>query len=334
MPLLKLSISTSLLLHPDFAASPDQYALSHGVELVNPLIPETDFKKDSETKEKAAYDKFNIHLVHYKAIRLRVECKGDQLWVCSIKLNPSLLLYDDKHHPLVEGDLARSLDRLRKTVLPILADSLDSRHIVPGYCGSDEPIASWSKLESKMTLRGIDIHCLHDLHHPEAGLAHGTTKERLQLGPDEDDIIIRFEERIPTAPGAPEATLNLCLRRGALEAGFRGIGRIAKVKGIDRLVEFNATDIVRVLNRETSRISGTCLPIPPEWEGMGKPLTHAKAIALLAQHTDIPVDELLTMHEAIRKFDRKTRQRLDHDVDAAVACLKPVPVTSLFTLPV
>jgi hypothetical protein len=70
------------------------------------------------------------------------------------------------------------------------------------------------------------------------------------------------------------------------------------------------------------------------WAGMGKPLTHAKAIALLAQHTDIPVDELLTMHEAIRKFDRKTRQRLDHDVDAAVTCLKPVPVTSLFTLPV
>lgn len=334
MPLLKLSISTRFLLHPDFAASPHEYARNCGVELANPIIPETDFRRDAETLEKTAYDKFNIHLVRYQAIRLRVECEGDRLWVSSIKLNPSLLLYDDEIHPLVKSDLARSFDRLRETVLPLLADPLDSRHIVPGSDDSGEPIAYFSKIESDARLRGLDLLCLHNLCHPEAGMADGTTEKRLQLGADKDDIVIRFEACEPTAPGAAETNLSLCLRRAALEVGFRGIGSIAKVGNTDRLVDFHASDIVRVLNRETSRIRGTYLPIPPEWTGMGKPLTHAKAIARLAQKTGIPVDELRAMDEVIRKPDRKTRRLLNHDVPAAAVCLKPFPVTSLFTLPV
>jgi hypothetical protein len=298
------------------------------------MIPETDFRKEAEALEKTAYDKFNIHLVRYQAIRLRVQCEGDRLWVSSIKLNPSLLLYDDEIHPLVKSDLARSLDRLRETVLPLLADPLDSRHIVPGSDGRGEPIAYFSKIESDVRLRGLDLHCVHNLCHPEAGMAHGTTEKRLQLGADKDDIVIRFEACEPTAPGVPETNLRLCLRRAALEASFRGIGRIAKVGNTDRLVDFHASDIVRVLNRETLRISGTCLPIPPEWTEMGKPLTHAKTIALLAQLAGIPVGEIRAMDESIRKPDRKTRRLLNHDVPAAAACLKPVPVASLFTLPV
>ena len=41
--------------------------------------------------------------------------------------------------------------------------------------------------------------------------------------------------------------------------------------------------------------------------------------------------EIRTIDATIRNPSKSTRQRLDGDVSAAAACLKPIPVASLFT---
>lgn len=329
-----LTIATRIRLHPGFVEDPGTFARQHGVDLVRDVFSASNFKRDPETRKKREQVKANIHLVRDGAIRLFAERDDNGDWIRSIDVNPAVLLHDDKNQLLIEPDLVLALSILKTKVAPLLADPEDVRHIVPGLAGDDEHIAYWRAIESEARLPDFLLRCLHRLSHPTTGPAEGANEEEIKLGHFGDDCVIRFKKDcwIVAGPdGAHEVQgvrVKLSLKGHALLAKFVRPDTMALVKEIERVIAFRASDVTRIHQEVMSRLEGTYLPLPPEWDDMGTPA--AKIIALLSQVTSIPLDELRAKHEAQSKPSPSTRKRLTKDVPAAVACLKPVPVSSLF----
>jgi hypothetical protein len=338
MPLRSLRISTCLMVHPDFIKAPTVFARRHGVDLADDIFPETSFKKDPETYKKTSTVRANIHLVRHGAIRVFTErdAEGDS-YVRGVELSPSLLLYRNGDIHLCEADLAVSLSMLSAKVTPLLANPRDVCHIVPGLAGGGH-VAYWSYIESEILLPGIDIPCLHGLSHQDTGPAQGSTRTRIQLGDKWDDHLIRFtaaswETSDPTGVRSVKGVrVKLCLRGQAVVASFGRLETTGLLNDTNRLISFRAPDVARVHQVMMSQLDGTYLRVPPEWtaRGDGKPITHAKTIALMSLLTSIPLEDLRAMDEEIRHPSLSTRERLDLDVQMEAARLKPVPVSTLF----
>ena len=336
-----LRISTDIALNPEFVKNPNRFALSHNVNLVDCFLPELSFKQDREADEMAESEKANLFLVHHKAIRLFVQNDASGYRIRSIAVNPAELMRHSDQYAVTSDSLEAALDLLKSNIEPLLEKPLDARHIVPGHADDNgEHRACWSEVVLKAFIPGLEIACFHDLAHPLTGPAQGSSKNCINLCSKDGSFAIRFEQiRLKSKgkkalPRVEGVSVALTLSGHMLPGTFGSKGVIAWVCNTRRLVSFPALSVAEAFFDRLSQISGTYLPIPPEWAGMGKPVTYAKAIALLAHLTGIPVGEIRAMDEAIRKPDRKTRRRLDDDVPAAAACLKPVPVASLFTLTV
>jgi hypothetical protein len=339
IPLHSLKISTTLRLHSEFSKAPVVFARRHRVDLADDVFPETSFKNDPKSQEKIAKGKANIHLVRHGAIRLFIDRDGDGDWVRSIELNPSLLLNQAEGHPLVHHNLLVALITLKHQVTPLLADPLDAKHIVPGLPGKGDSVAYLSKIVSEILLPGIQRPYLHGLSHLETGPAQGATRTRVQLGKKGDNCVIRFTE----AKGkrseprgtqhVPGARVMLILKGDALPKWFGRFGGTTSGKDIRRLVSFPASSVALVHQMMMSQLEGTYLARPPEWsdKSLGKPVTHAKTIALLSQLTPIPIEELRSIDEELRAPSKSTRERLDEDVPVAASWLTPIPASSLFT---
>lgn len=339
MPLVRLKISTDIPIHPGFSEAPASFARQHGVELVGDVCPEISYKNDPDNQEKTTKAEANIHLVQHDAIRLFTKRDSDDgVRLRSIDLNPSLLLYGAKNHPLTEGDLREALDILRSAVAPLLAEPSDASHIVPGPGGEEEPRAYWSAISIEVFLPGILLPCLHDLSHPNTGPAEGASKKQIQLGNKSDDNVIRFKKanwQTASPHGVQEVdgvSVRLSLKGHALRAAFGSFGTTAFVKDIRRLVSFPVASVASVHQAELSRLEGTYLPVPPEWrdEDQGKPITHSKTMALVSQLTTIPIEELQEIDEELRHPSASTSKRLKKDLVVEAGRLKPVPVSTLF----
>lgn len=340
MPLLHLMTSTRVLLHPEFVKGPALYARRHKVDLVGDVYPATSFKKDDDTKETVSQVKANLHLVQYNAIRIYTEREGEGDWITGIEVNPALLLHDDEDYPLTESDLVLVLSMLMAKVAPLLANSLDARHIVPGLVDDDTHVAYWSKIESEVLIPDVDLLCLHGVRHPDTGPAEGATKKRLVLG-DRADTVIHIEKAkwVSAGPGGAHEVhgvrVRLKLSGNALVAGFAQSGKTSLMGGIRRLVKFRASEVARVHQETMSWLEGFYLPVPPEWAAAhkanrGRSATHAKTMALLSLVTPIPIEELLAMDEDLRHPLCSTRKRLKKDIGDEVPRLKHVPVATLF----
>ena len=335
MPLRSLSASTRLLLNPEFVKDSNLFAKRHGVDLVGEVFPATSFKDNKVTGDKDESLKANIHLVQHKAIRLFTEHDSDGDWIRGYDLRPSLLLYGTKDQPLIGYDLAASLSRLRDEVAPVLNDPMDARYIVPGLVDDGTHVTSWSEIQSEVLIPDLDLRCLYGISHPATGPAEGSTEKRLKLG-DRGDCVIIIKPAKWTSAG-PEGLrevhgvrVRLSLRGNALVNSFREFGNSSLVGNVMRLVSFRASGVATVHREAMSQLEGCYLPVPPEWAGMGKPMSTAKVIALLSELWPRPPEELRAMYEARTKPSDSTQERLDDDIPAAAACLKAVPVSSLF----
>ena len=340
--LRSLRISTNLRLHPEFLLAPRPFARRRGVELADDVHPETDIRKDPDdpdSDERVEKLRSNIHLVRHGAIRLFTEREEDDDWVKSIDLNPAMLLYEKERHLLSKGDLTLSLDILRAKVSPLLAEPLDARLVVPVLLQDEEPVSYWSMVDSELYIPGIDIRCLHGLSHPSTGPAEGATEKRIQLGDKKDDCVIRFKKAKweIIGPKGAETVLGvrvrLILKGRDLTEEFMSFGTTATVGNTPRLVAFPESSVAGVHQAMMARLDGTYLPVPLEWrirpEGE-KALTHAKAMALVACLTSIPLDELRGMDEEVRHPSDSTRKRLNKDLPVEANRLKPVAVSTLF----
>lgn len=329
-----LNIATRIRLHPRFIEDAITFSRQHDVDLVRDVFPARSFIRDPDIRKKREKVKANIHLVQDNAIRLFTERDGEGDWIRSIAVNPALLLHGDKNHLLIEPDLVLALSMLKTKVAPLSADPEDVRHIVPGLAGDDEHIASWRTIESEVRLPNFLLRCFHRLSHPTTGPAEGANKKEIKLGHFGDDCVIRYKKDCWIVAGpTPEqqvegVRVKLSLMEHALLAGFGQPDTMAQVEGIERLVRFRASDVARVHQEVMSRLEGTYLPVPPEWEDMGT--IAAKIIALLSRVTSIPLDELRGIYDEQSKPSPSTRKRMTKDVLAAGACLMRVPVSSLF----
>jgi hypothetical protein len=163
-------------------------------------------------------------------------------------------------------------------------------------------------------------------------------RDRIQLGDKEDDCLIRFKRARwePEGPDGAETVegvrVRLILKGPKLTAEFRPFGTTARIRDEEKLVAFSERSIHRVHQAVMSRLKGMCLPVPPEWRDRdhGKPITHAKTIALISQLTPIPLEELRGMDEEIRRPSKSTRKRLNKEISKEVGRLNPVPVAGLF----
>jgi hypothetical protein len=332
----ELRISTNLALHPDFTKNPDRFALSHHVELVDCVLPEISFKKDRNTYEKVESAKANIHLVRHKAVCLFVHNSGSGYHIRSIAVNPVELLHKCDQHLVSFPSLDVAVNLLRSKIEPLLADPLDAQHIVPGHTHGDKHLAFWSGIECRALLPDLQLACFHDISHPLTGPAQGSTRKRIELRSSDGGCKIVFEKtywegiEANRMPRVESVSVTLTLTRNMLPAKLGSTGMVASVQGTKRLVDFSAGDVAPVFSEIMRDLEGTYLPVPPEWAAMGKAVTPAKTIALLSELTGIPVGEIRAMDEQIRHPSKSTRARLDDDVPAAAACLKPLPVASLF----
>jgi hypothetical protein len=335
MPLRNLRAATRIRLHPEFAKDPALFARHHGVDLVGEVSPATSFRTNSGSNDKDESVKANIHLVQHKAIRLFTERDDDGDWIRSIDVNPAMLLHDDKNDLLIEPNLLLALSTLKAKVAPLLADPEDVRHIVPGLVDNGTHVSSWSEIESEVWIPGVDLRFLHDVSHPATGPAAGSTDKRLKLG-DRGDCVIIIKPAKWTIAGneglreVHGVRVQLTLRGNALVNNFREVGSSSRMGNVMRLVSFRSSGVAKVHKATMSQLVGFYLPVPPEWPNMGKPMTTAKVIALLSKLMPIPPEELRAMYEARSTPSQSTQERLDDDIPAAIACLKPVPVSSLF----
>ncbi len=342
MIIRNLSISTNIRLHPEFVAAPRAFSRRRKVNLADEVFPETDYRKDSNdpgSYERIEKIKANIHLVRHGAIRLFTKRDGQHTWVCSIDLNPSMLLYEAERHVLAAGDLPMSLSILRKEVAPLLADPRDALHIVPGLVqDKQEPVASWSEVDTEFLFPGINIRCFHGLSHPDTGPADGATVKRIQFGDKRDKCVIRIKKAkweidAPHGAQAVEGVrVRLILKGRVLTGEFMPFGTTAKVNDTMRLMAFSEPSIPLVHQAVMARMGGTFLPDPPEWRELTKDkcLTTARAMALVSQLTSIPLEELRAMDEEIRHPSESTSKRLKKDLAIECGLLAPVPVATLF----
>lgn len=339
-----LGITTNLLLHQDFVAGPRRFASRHNVDLADEVFHETDFRRDPTAArgcERIEITGSNIHLVRHGAIRLLTQAQSDRdgTRVCSIDMNPSMLLYGTKCYVLAAGDLPSSLSILREQVLPLLANPHDVRHIVPGLAqDGEEPVAYWNRVDSEFLFPRIDIRCLHGLSHPCTGPADGATPKRIQFGDMEDECVIRIKEARwdMNSPNGVERVrgirVRLILKGQALIDEFSQFGKFSSVNNAVRMVAFSEPSLALVHQAVMARMEGVYLPVPPEWQDKadGKRVTAAKVMALVSQLTSIPLDELRTMDENIRHPSDSTRKRLKKDLTMESGRLTPVPVSTLF----
>jgi len=311
-----LRISTDLALNPDAIKNPTLFALSNNVDFVDYVWSETVFGKDRKTKKKVETMKTNIPLVHHKAIRLFIENDGSGYRLRSIVINPSELLFHTKNKMVTFDFLQTALGVLKSRITPLLANPADARHIIPVFDGSED-VAYWSAIEITALFPNLQIHCFHNLSHPLIGPAEGVSKERIELRRSSKDSSILFEKESwddpidGPSPHVDGISVSLKLTGKMLVSLFDLIGETRRVRGTKRLVWFCIFDAAYVFEELMRQLIGTYLPVPPEYAGMGKSATYTKPIALL------PPSE-----SAIERFDD----------DVPVACLKPIPAASLFTL--
>lgn len=349
-----LAITTKLRLHPEFVRTPLPFARRNEVDLADDVFVQTHFRKkppapdddgqdpdDSGNDERIENAKSNIFLVRHGAIGLFATQDEGNWLVRSIDLNPSQLLYGKERRRLRAGDLALSLGRLKCAVTPLLAEPLDARHIVPGLSDKGLPVASWSLVDSELLLPGIDIRSLHGLSHPLTGPAEGAKKNRIQLGDKKDDCWIRIKaaqwqvdgpDGMQTVEGI---RVRLCLKGRVLVSESKEFGTMAKVADTPRLVALTERNIASVHEGVMARLEGTHLPIPTTWQadrakGRKDGVTHAKAMALAARLTSIPLEDIRAMDEAIRQPSKSTLKRLNKNLPLEFDRLTPSPVASLF----
>lgn len=335
----EIRISMDLALHPDFTKNPDKFAFSHNVEMTSCLLPETSFETDRETGEKLAKQQANIIIGQHEAIRLFVTNDGDGYRLRSITVKPlELYLAHSKSKFEALHYLKTALTLLESQVASLLENPHDAHHIIPSDTKKN-PVSYISLVKISALLPDIEIPCLHNLSHPLTGQSQGPTEKRIELHSGDGGCTILFEKESWDEPDGNRSRLvegidvTLTLTGKALVSQFSVMGTTKRVRGMKRLVDLCVLDAIYVFDILMAQLGGTYLPIPPEWAGMGKPVTHAKTIALLAQLTGIPAGEIRPMDESIRKPDRKTRRLLNNHVTAAAACLKPVPVAALFGWP-
>ena len=341
-----LRIATSLALNPDFVANPRGFARRSGVQLAGDISSSTDFRQNPDRTygdERVENTKLNIQLVRQGAILLSAHPVGDGYQIRRIELNPSMLLYEKERHWFRAGDLESSLTILRAEVAPLLADPDDAQHIVPGPVHDKEPVAFWTMVDSELLLPGTDIQCLHRLCHPFTGPAAGAKANRIQLGDRKDECWIRFKEAkwMIDGPGEPEPVegcrVRLCLKGSRLVECFRpfvGFVGFATIHDIPRLVALSEPAVALVHEAVMARLEGTYLPVPPEWRmrETGKPLTHAKAMALIPHLASVPLDDIRALDEELRYPSKSTRKRLKKDIAIEARRLVPVRAASLFGL--
>jgi hypothetical protein len=325
-----------LAVHPDFTKNPDKFAFSHKVNLTNCVLPETSFKADRETGEKLANQKANIIIGQHEAIRLFVENDGDGYRLRSIAVKP-LELYEAhaNSNSVRLLYLKTALSLLKSQVAPLLANPLDARHIIPSDA-ENHPVSYISQVKISALFNDIEIPCLHNLSHPLTGPVQGSTKKRVELRSGDGDCTILFEKVSWDEPvgGHVRYTegihVKLALKGKPLVSQFSLFGSTQRVGNTKRLVKLCILEAYHIFDMLMAQLGGTYVPVPPEWSGMGKPVTHAKTIALLAELTGIPVGEIRDMDQTIRKPSKSTIERLDHDVQVAATCLKPIPIARLF----
>ena len=221
------------------------------MDLFGDVFPATSFKKDGASEKKDEKVTANIHLVRNKAIRLFTERDSDGDWIRKIDLRPSILLYGTDDHPLTENDLTAALSMLKDKVSPLLADSRDARHIVPGLVDDGSHVASWRAIQSEVLVPDVDFLCFHGVSHPDTGPAEGATKTRLQLGNKGDTCVILIEPAMWTSVGTEGAVevqgvrVRLTLRGNALLRSFRAFGKTSLMGKVMRLVSFRASGVIR-----------------------------------------------------------------------------------------
>jgi hypothetical protein len=231
------------------------------------------------------------------------------------------------------------LELLKENVAPLLANRDDVRHIIPGNAGDDgEHRSNWSEVECRLLLPHYEIGCFHCLAHPLTGPALGSTKKRIELSSEDGCCTIRFDQTHWEGTGSTRlarvdgVAVTLTLKGHALAAVFESKNLTASVRGTKRLVRFSADLIVNGFLDVLRQTAGSYLPVPPDWAAIGKAVTSAKVIALLAEITSIPMDEILAMDAAIRNPCKSTSNILNKGTAAWAASLKPIPVSSLFAL--
>ena len=332
----EIRISTDLALHPEFTRNPEKFAFSNNVDLMNCVLPETSFKTDRENDEKLATQEANITIGSHDAIRLFIKNVGDGYRIRSIAVKP-LELYHT--HPKKSSwpmiYLKEWLSLLLSQVAPLLANPLDAHHVVPGNA-KGKPASYFSMVQMGALVNDIEIPCIHNLSHPLTGPAHGSTKKRIELRSEDGGCSILLEKESWDEPVGDRVcytegiAVMLTLTGKTLTDQFSMFGATKRIGGVKRLVNLCVLDAIWIFDMLMAQLSGIYLPVPPEWAGMGKAVTPAKTIALLSELTGIPVGEIRDMDTAIRKPSKSTHERMDKDVSAAAACLKPIPVAKLF----
>lgn len=331
-----LRISTSIRLHPDFVEDAARFARRLGVRLLAMPEPEASYKNNPQSREKDATLKANIHLVRFGAIRLFTKQEAGELWIQSIDLNPSLLLPDSEGRPLTPAGLQQALSTALREVAPLLANPRDALHVIPGLATGTDRCAHWSRIESEVFLRDILLRHFHDLSHPETGAAQGTSETRIRLQSQNEEYTITLEQRKERSeksrnrqrePNPLRVRLSI---DGSAVPGAYMKGKTCLIDGSLRLVGFDVSQLGRVHQEAMSRLVGIYVPAPAEWRDEGKPVTHARVLALLSVFTPFSMEELREMDEECRQPSQSTRTRLNTDIRAEARRLKPVPVASLF----
>jgi len=343
VPIRGLRITTSILLDPDFIANPQAFARQHSVELAGEVSPATHCRRnpdDPNDHELHRCVRWNIHLVRHGAIRLFAERAINKTseWLKSIEIDPAMLLYEAERHPLVEGDLPRSLEILRDKVSPLLANPTEARHIVPGAVQDEGGVAFWSKVDSEILLPGIQIPCLHKLSHPSTGAEEGRTDSFVRLGNKSEPCVIRIEKTrwMSATPDGNESVegirVGLTLKGNSLVGAFKKLGKVATISGAERLVLLPELSVARVHQAMMARLEGTYLPVPPEWRdrALGKPLTSAKILALLPYLTGKSSEDLQATYEQMNRTSLSTKKRLKKDLRVESDRLAAVDVSTLF----
>lgn len=330
-----MSLSTNVLLNPEFAKNPQSFAIRNGVRLKHAGPPETSFKNDSLTGGKNLKAKANVHLVDHHAIRLFYQQDKFGLWLKTIDINPGILLSDNVFRPLDEERLARALSITQKEITPLLVDPLDACHIIPGMADKESPLAYWTKLTYEMIVPDAQTKFMGKLSHPLTGPEQGRSMKQIRLGSRGAGCNIEMEdvqwaERSHTAYGV-RAILSIC--KSVLTDALGDLDSVANINETQRLVGLSNPKAKRAFYEVMSRLEGCYLLPPPQWLDESKgdnTVTHYKMIALLSKVIDFPTDEMIDMYVEASQCCLDTEDQIRDGVSKVIDYLNPTPVRILF----
>jgi hypothetical protein len=341
MPVDRAVIATRCAIDKDFAsgAAPDMLAIPSAFRhMVVQILCGTRRRHDGDVPFKV------IHLDSYGGVELYLEFEIQ--WVLKkITFNPGKVVYGHNGKITSENDFLLALSVLINLVTPLLHNSSDFIHIVPGLDGTGR--AFWKKLE-------IPFHSDDQgnaLYNAFKCISHPAIRkppiavagESIKMASSDGGLTLNFYRKDIEVLAKHRRSKYEIARPMPLfrfEVGLAGkqlleyLGTASNTKKFDsqsRVVRFNAADLRSAHRKICSRLRGCYAPITPSKSPRSRRNKLGIFMGWIASESSLSLDDMLRFYGKKFGLEANTKSRLLNGANQQLSELSRISPETFFS---